>query len=75
MDTDVLRIFTANYITESDINFKHKMELLEFVKVAEKEEILNLLVFGKPTEVVSENYEFIFEAEVMVGNIISCKNS
>jgi len=70
MDTDVLRIFTANYVAENDIEPEEKLELLEFVKVAERDDLLSFLTFGEPTEVIEENLELMFETEAIVGDLL-----
>lgn len=70
METDVLRVFTANYIAESDIDGIDKLELLEFVKIADREDLFSFLAFGEPTEVTTENQDLIIETEEFVGEII-----
>jgi len=70
MDTQTLRVFSANYVAESDINLEDKLDLLGFIKIAERDELLTLLSFGEITEVTTENIKVISEFEDDIDRII-----
>lgn len=54
MDTDVLKVFAATYVKESDIDFNDKLYLVNFIKEAEKDAVLSLLANGTP-DVITES--------------------
>jgi hypothetical protein len=46
MTKDVLKVFAATYVSESEINEDEKLELIQFISEASKDEILSLLSNG-----------------------------
>jgi len=71
METNVLRVFTGHYVLESDIDSEDKLDLLKFVKVAERDELLAFLGTGEPVEVTTEHENLITETELYVIDLLS----
>lgn len=69
MDLDILKVYASTYISESDIPFDEKIDLINFVKIAEKEEVLSLLATGSP--ILTENETLLQYTEMVIDEGIS----
>jgi glycine cleavage system H lipoate-binding protein len=56
-----LKVFTGKAIVESKLNKSAKMQLLEYVKAANKYEVMALLLDGKIIEVNEYNKDIIVD--------------
>lgn len=64
MDIDIIRYFGAAYIMESDLPPKEKCNMIDYVKEAKWDEILNLVFNGnKPSRKLTINEQYILEAQ------------
>jgi hypothetical protein len=64
MDIDIIRYFGAAYIMESNLAPKEKCDMIDYVKEAEWDQILNLVFNGtKPTRKLTINEQYILEAQ------------
>lgn len=64
MDIDTIRYFGAAYIMESNLAPKEKCDMIDYVKEAEWDQILNLVFNGtKPTRKLTINEQYILEAQ------------
>jgi hypothetical protein len=64
MDTEIIRYFGAAYIMESNLSPKKKCDLIDYVKEAEWDQILNLVFNGDPpTRKLTVNEQYILEAQ------------
>jgi len=64
MDIDTIRYFGAAYIMESNLLAKEKCDMIDYVKEAEWDQILNLVFNGtKPSRKLTINEQYILEAQ------------
>ena len=64
MDIDIIRLFGAAYIMESDISPEEKHKLIDYVKEADWDQILNLVFNGRPPDrKLTINEQYILEAQ------------
>jgi len=64
MDIDIIRYFGASYVMESELTPKEKCDMIDYVKEAEWDQILNLVFNGsKPTRKLTINEQYILEAQ------------
>jgi len=73
MDRDVLQVFAAVYVAESDNIIKeNKLKLVSFIKGANKPQILSLLTTGVMTESnrVSESEASLNRMETFIENLV-----
>ena len=72
MDTDVIKVFAATYVKESNISYEDKLYLVNFIKEAEKDQVLSLLTHGTP-DVVTESECSLEYVEQWIDSLISEK--
>ena len=64
MDIDIIRYFGAAYVMESELPPKEKCDMIDYIKEAEWDQILNLVFNGnKPTRKLTVNEQYILEAQ------------
>ena len=64
MDIDIIRYFGAAYVMESELPPKEKCNLIDYIKEAEWDQILNLVLTGsKPDRKLTVNEQYILEAQ------------
>jgi hypothetical protein len=64
MDIDIIRYFGAAYVMESKLSPKEKCTLIDYVKEAEWDQILNLVFNGSaPTRELTVNEQYVLEAQ------------
>ena len=64
MDIDIIRYFGAAYVMESDLSPKEKCDLIDYVKEAEWDQVLNLVFNGSPpSRKLTINEQYILEAQ------------
>jgi len=64
MDIEIIRLFGASYIMESDLAVKEKDKLVDYVREAEWDQILNLVFNGSPpNRKLTVNEQYILEAQ------------
>jgi hypothetical protein len=70
MEKDVLKVFASTYVTESDLTVDQKVELINFIRVAEKDDILALLVTGSPVLTESASVDNLVKTELFIESVI-----
>ncbi len=64
MDIDIIRYFGAAYVMESNLAPKEKCNLIDFIKEAEWDQILNLVFNGNPpSRKLTINEQYILESQ------------
>lgn len=64
MDIEIIRYFGAAYVMESNLQPKEKCNLIDYIKEAEWDEVLNLVFNGnKPNRKLTINEQYILEAQ------------
>jgi len=70
MERDVLQVFTAAFISELDMEKSRKIDLLEYVSVAGKDELLYYLATGKIATGFIQESEMLSYTESVVEGLI-----
>lgn len=70
MDRDVLQVFTAAFISELDMEKSRKVDLLEYVSVAGKDELLYYLATGNIATGFIQESELLSRTETVVEGLI-----
>jgi len=71
MDRDVLQVFTAAFIAELDMAKSRKSDLLEYVSVAGKDELLYYLATGSIATGIIQEAEMLTYTENIVENLVN----
>jgi len=71
MDRDVLQVFTAAFIAELDMEKSRKSDLLEYVSVAGKDELLYYLATGSIATGIIQEAEMLTYTESIVENLVN----
>jgi hypothetical protein len=71
MDRDVLQVFTAAFIAELDMEKSRKSDLLEYVSVAGKDELLYYLATGSIATGIIQEAQMLTYTESIVENLVN----
>lgn len=75
MDRDVLQVFAAAFISELDMEKSRKIDLLEYVSVAGKDELLYYLATGNiATGFIQESQMLSYTEKVVEGLVVEALN-
>jgi len=70
MDLQTLKLFSGHYVNESDnLTSSEKLHLIGFIREADKNEVLSLLVTGRVDDVLTEQ-ENLNETELFIENLL-----
>jgi len=70
MERDVLQVFASVYVTESEMSVRDKVELINFIRVSEKDDILLLLATGRPNNILKEDISVLIETEIFIESLV-----